>query len=79
VPQRKTSTHRPLPEATAQALAERLRRTRADLGLTQEQLATRSLVSVQMIRRLEAGRANPTLGTLHSITSTLGLDIRDVL
>jgi transcriptional regulator with XRE-family HTH domain len=31
-----------------------------------------------MIRRLEAGTANPTLGTLHAITSALDISWTDL-
>lgn len=67
----KTGTHRPLPDPIASALAQALRERRAAQGVTQEDLATRAGVSVQMVRRLEAGTANPTLGTLHAVTTAL--------
>ncbi|ROR90967.1 helix-turn-helix protein [Nocardioides aurantiacus] len=39
--------------------------------MTQEATASAAGVSVQMIRRLEAGTANPTLGTLHAVAGAL--------
>lgn len=75
----KTGTHRPLPEHTAKALATALREHRANRGVTQEDLATKAQVSVQMIRRLEAGTANPTLGTLVAVTTALDIAWTDLL
>jgi len=56
-----------------------LRRAREDTDLTQEQLAAQSNVSVQMVRRLEAGASNPTLATLSAIADPLGLSVADLL
>ena len=49
------------------------------MRVTQEDLAARAGVSVQMVRRLEAGTANPTLGTLHAVTSALDIAWSDLL
>ncbi|MFF9345796.1 helix-turn-helix domain-containing protein [Streptomyces sp. NPDC014734] len=50
-----------------------LRRLRAQAGLTQEQLETRSGVSVSTIRRLETGRSKDhRLGTLDLLADALG-------
>lgn len=79
MPNTKTGTHRPLPEDIASTLASALREHRASLGVTQEHLATQAGVSVQMVRRLEAGTANPTLGTLHAVTTALDISWADLL
>ena len=79
MPNTKVGTHRPLPEAVAEALATALRDHRANRGVTQEDLAARAQVSVQMVRRLEAGTANPTLGTLHAVTTALDISWTDLL
>lgn len=79
MPNIKTGSHRPLPEPTAQALAAALRAHRSTAGLTQEDLATRAGVSVQLVRRLEAATANPTLGTLHAVTTALDIAWTDLL
>lgn len=73
MPNTKAATHRQLPPPVAAALAEALRDRRAVSGVTQEELASRAQVSVQLVRRLEAGTANPTLGTLHAVTSALDI------
>lgn len=78
VPNTKASTHRPLPPQVAAGLAKAIRAHREGGGLPQEALAARAHVSVQMIRRLEAGTANPTLGTLHAITTALDISWRDL-
>ena len=74
----KAGTHRPLPTTTAKTLASRLRYLREQAGLTQEQVAGAADVSVQMVRRLEAGTANPTLGTLHAVTTALDIAWTDL-
>lgn len=79
MPNTKTGSHRPLPEPAARALAASLRSRREASGLTQEALATRAGVSVQMVRRLEAATANPTLGTLHAISTALDIAWPDLL
>ena len=60
-------------------LATVLRTRRERAGLSQEELAARSEVSVQMVRRLEAGTSNPTLGTLLAVSTTLGTNIASLL
>ena len=79
MPNTKTGTHRPLPEPVAEALASALRELRTNRRVTQEDLAARAGVSVQMVRRLEAGTANPTLGTLHAVTTALDIAWSDLL
>lgn len=73
------SPHRPLPQPVAKNLAIALRAQREKNGQTQEDLAAAGHVSVQMIRRLEAGTANPTLGTLHALTKPLGTSLAALL
>ena len=48
-------------------------RLRQAAGLTQEQLAERSGFSQQYISKLEQGRRNPTVVTLHELASALGV------
>lgn len=79
VPNRKASPHRPLPPKIARQLAATLRAVREHADLTQESVAATAGVSVQMVRRLEAATANPTLGTLHAIATALGTDIWTLL
>lgn len=78
VPNTKTGTHRPLPKSEAQALAAALKHRRDSAGFTQEGLASKAGVSVQMVRRLEAATANPTLGTLFAVTAALDIAWTDL-
>ena len=78
MPNAKTGTHRPLPEPTAKSLARVLRKHRESAGFTQEDLAGRAQVSVQLVRRLEAATANPTLGTVHAVTAALDISWTDL-
>ena len=79
MPESKASRHRPIPQGLAQDLAIATRTLRERSGLTQEEVAARSQVSVQMVRRLEAGTSNPTLGTLHAIAVALNTNLASLL
>ena len=52
---------------------DHLRRLRNSKGLTQEELAERSDLSVDAIRRIERGAFSPSLDTLGKLT--VGLDV----
>jgi transcriptional regulator with XRE-family HTH domain len=56
-----------------------VRRARIEKGLTQEELAERAGTSQFYVSSLEAGRRNPTIGTLASLASALGVDHLDLL
>ena len=45
-------------------------------GLTQTELARRSMTSLATIQNLEAGKANPELGTLEKILAVLGMSLK---
>jgi transcriptional regulator with XRE-family HTH domain len=51
---------------------------RTDRGLSQEQLANDSDVPINQIGRIERGEINPSLSTLHSISSALGVSLSDL-
>lgn len=57
---------------------DRLRKTRDELGLTQEQLSALTGLRQGHLSKLERGESLPTLGTRYLIASKLGVDI-DVL
>lgn len=61
-------------EASHQA-ALLLIRLRADLGLTQGELAERAGVKRSYIARIESGRANPTVETLARILASVGMTL----
>lgn len=56
-----------------------LERVRRQKGLTQEQLAELSGFSQQYLSRLEGGKANPTIVTVHEIATSMGLSHLDLL
>jgi transcriptional regulator with XRE-family HTH domain len=55
-------------------VGENFRRLRVERSLTQEQVAELTGVSQQYISGLEQGRRNPTVLTLHELTSPLGVE-----
>jgi transcriptional regulator with XRE-family HTH domain len=60
------------------SLARVLRDARESAGLTQEEVASGSGVSVQLVRRIEAGTSNPTLGTLAAVAETLKTSVAEI-
>ena len=54
------------------AIVVQLRQRRAELGLTQAQLAKRAKLTQQQIAKLENPDENPTLATLEKVTAALG-------
>lgn len=50
-------------------------RHRLQLGLTQQEVAELSSVSIRLLRELEAGRANPGLHQLERIAKVLNLTL----
>lgn len=67
-------THRPKP-STLIALGDALRQERRRQRLTQATLAARTGLHESYISFLEAGRRNPTFGTLLAITDALGVSL----
>ena len=52
-----------------------IRERRALLKITQQDLADYSGVSLRIIKSIEAGNANPSIGTLTKITEVIGLEV----
>ena len=52
-----------------------IKERRALLGLTQQDLADYTGLSPRIIKRIETGKANPSIGTLGKIADILGLEI----
>ncbi len=59
----------------AMELGNMLRNRRQTLRTTQQTLAEMSGVSVRMIKAIEGGYANPSVGTLEKILNVLGLQL----
>ena len=56
-------------------LAQRVRRARERLGMTQAELASRVGSTQPAVARLEAGGVTPSLATLRRIAGALGLEL----
>lgn len=52
-----------------------IRERRTLLGLTQQDLADYSGLSLRIIKSIEVGKGNPSVSTLNKITEVLGLEI----
>ena len=60
----------------SQRLADAIKNTRLELGLTQEEVADRSGTDVRTIINMEMGRGNPKLKTLYAVIRALKMDAR---
>ena len=61
-------------------LAERIRSLRTERGLTQQELALRSRLSVSIVARLDQGRArDPRLSTAEALAGALGVPVADLI
>ena len=56
-------------------LHQKMQLQRLQLGLTQQEVAELSGVSIRLIRELEAGRANPGLRQLEKLAVALNLTL----
>jgi transcriptional regulator with XRE-family HTH domain len=61
------------------AVGKAVKCLRDDAKMTQQQVAEESGVHSTYISHLEKGRRNPTLGTLHSVAASLGVESADIL
>ena len=57
----------------------KVRALRKERGLTQEKLALEAEMSVTYLRRIEHGRANPTLRALDRVAAILGMELSTLL
>jgi transcriptional regulator with XRE-family HTH domain len=62
----------------AAQLGRRIREQRQDRGWTVEEASERFGIEPAHVRRVEAGRTNPSLATLVSIARGLSLDLTDL-
>lgn len=60
-------------------IGPRLREERMRSGLSQRELARRLGLSASLISQLESGQSRPSVGTLYSIVTELGLSIDSVI
>ncbi|MBE8724346.1 helix-turn-helix domain-containing protein [Flavobacterium hungaricum] len=54
-----------------QLLAKRLKELRSEKGVSQQELANRSEISLSQIARIETVKINPTVSTIFKIARTL--------
>ncbi|MBH1979784.1 MAG: helix-turn-helix transcriptional regulator [Comamonadaceae bacterium] len=60
-------------------LAVNIKMRRAELSISQEQLALRSETQRSQISLIELQQANPTLKTLHQIAAVLDMGVHELL
>ena len=65
-------------EEGLQLLAKRLKEIRAEKGISQEELAYRSELTLSQIARNETTKTNPTISTLFKIIRTLEISPADL-
>ncbi len=61
------------------AIGERLREERVKAGISQRELARRLGLSASLISQLESGQSRPSVGTLYSIVTELGVSLDHVI
>ncbi|MCA4900039.1 MAG: helix-turn-helix domain-containing protein [Bacteroidota bacterium] len=66
-------------EKLLKKFGKHLQAVRKQKGLTQEDLAYQSNISLSQIARIETGRINPTLCTLVEISKTIDVDLKDLV
>ena len=59
-------------------LSKRLKEIRAEKGISQEELAYRSELTLSQIARIETIKTNPTISTLFKIIRTLEISPKDL-
>jgi len=65
-------------EAGLKAFAQRLKTIRKIRNLTQEELASRSGLTLSQIARIETARTNPTLSTVFRIARTMDIRLTEL-
>jgi transcriptional regulator with XRE-family HTH domain len=65
--------------SSLQAFGRNIHRIRAEVGLTQEQLAEKVDISRRFLQELETGEKAPALTTLARLRKALGCDYNNLL
>ena len=64
---------------TLRKIGAKIRKLRVTKGLSQGQVAERAKISREHVNRLEAGRYDPSVGTLTRIAKALGVPVTELL
>jgi len=59
-------------------LAKNLKKVRKDRGISQEELAYKSGLTLSQIARIETAKINTTVSTIHVILQTLGAEANEL-
>jgi transcriptional regulator with XRE-family HTH domain len=65
--------------AAIDAIGDRLREARMKAGISQRELARRLGLSPSLISQLESGMSKPSVGTLYSVVTELGISLDSVI
>lgn len=65
--------------AAIDAIGDRLREARMHAGISQRELARRLGLSPSLISQLESGMSKPSVGTLYSVVTELGISLDSVI
>ena len=65
-------------EKFIKALGNRVREVRLSKGMTMEQLAEGARIDYQQVLRVESGKVNATVSTMHGIAEALGMAISEL-
>jgi transcriptional regulator with XRE-family HTH domain len=65
--------------ALKKRIGQRIRQRRSELKLSQEEVAFKAGISPTYLSQLEGGLRNPSLETLHSLSSALQLDLSELV
>ena len=68
-----------MPNADAIALGKQIKAVRKAMGMTQDQLALKSHVSVKYIANIENGKQNPSFDILSAILHVLPLSLDSII
>jgi transcriptional regulator with XRE-family HTH domain len=66
-------------DAALEGIGDRLREERVRAGISQRELARRLGLSPSLISQLESGQSKPSVGTLYSIVTELGVSLDQVI
>ena len=67
-----------MPVADLQFLGDRIRDSRKDCGLTQQELAEQAGLSIKTVQDIEAGKKNATYETLAALITRLGITANSI-